>query len=335
MVTNRWCSAVYLYPGRLLAVILSLLSQPCWSEVTLMAAHIYPDDHPTAIALAMFSDQVTVRSKKAVTVKIFDAATGGNQTAIFRNMRNGSLELSVLSQGVITELVPEAAAFGLPFLFADQENAWRVLKGRIGEKYVALLAEKGFVVLSFWDIEVRHLTNSIRPVLKPGDIAGLTIRTPPDPLAVDVITALGGKPRVLNFSDIYTALQRHVVDGQENPVLNIQVMKFYEVQKFLSLTGHKYSVFAFLMTQKAWAKLSASEREIVSETAKEATLLHQSLVARAESEAYRVISANGMRITRVDAAPFVKATAKIYDKWYESPIAGFVRSLVLEARENK
>lgn len=330
MLTIGWIGLGFLARRSLLVAILIFAISPCRSEVTLNLAHIYPAEHPTTEALALFSEQVAARSRGMIKVKIFDAASGGNQAAIFQSMRNGSLDISVLSQGVITEVVPEAAAFGLPFLFPDVDSAWRVLNGLVGQKYKDLLAAQGFVALSFWDIEVRHLTNSIRPILKPEDVVDLRIRIPPDPLAAEVISALGGKPRVLNFSDIYPALQQQVVDGQENPVLNVHIMKLYEVQKFLSLTGHKYSVFVLLITKGAWDKLSTAEREIVKTAALEATQLHHSLAVRVETEAYRVIAAHGVRVSRVDPALFVKATAKIYDKWYASRIEDFVRTLVRE-----
>lgn len=295
-------------------------------------AHIYPPEHPTAKALSLFSNRVSARSQGRLQVKIYEDATAGNQSAIFQSLRNGTLDLSVLSQGVITTVVPEAAAFGLPFLFSSKENAWRVLEGASGRQYVNKLAAQGLFVLNYWDIEVRHLTNSVRPVLKPADVAGLRIRTPPDPLAIEVFAALEADVRVLNFSDLHEALRLRVVDGQENPVLNVAVMKLYEVQKYLSLTGQKYSVFVFLMTKSARDRLSASERAIVQEVAKEAAEYHRALVASEEVEALRTLVAHGMRVDRIDHAPFIAATSKIHEKWLESKIGDFVRLLINEAR---
>lgn len=297
-------------------------------------AHIYPSDHPTAKALSLFSDMVGSRSQGRLRVKVYEDATAGNQSAIFQSLRNGTLDLSVLSLGGITSVVPEAAAFGLPFLFSSKENAWRVLEGAVGRQFVRKVADRGLVALSYWDIEVRHLTNSVRPVRKPADVAGLRIRTPPDPLAIEVFTALDADVRVLNFSDIHEALRFRIVDGQENSVLNVAAMKFYEVQKYLSLIGQKFSVFVFLMTKSARDRLSVIDREIVEAAAQEAAQYHRTLVAREEVDALKTIVAHGVRVDRVDHAAFVAATAKIYEKWLESGIGDFVRLLISEARNS-
>jgi len=307
----------------------------CAAEVTVLnLAHIYPSEHPTAKALSLFSDLVGSRSQGRLRVKVYEDAAAGNQSSIFQSLRNGTLDISVLSQGVIATVVPEAAAFGLPFLFSSKEKAWRVLEGASGRRFVRKIADQGLVVLSFWDIEVRHLTNSVRPVRKPADVAGLRIRTPPDPLAIEVFTALDADVRVLNFSDLREALRLRIVDGQENPVLNVAAMKLYEVQKYLSLIGQKYSVFMFLMTKSARDRLSVTDRIIVEEAAQEAARYHRTLVASEEVDAMKTIVAHGMRVDRVDHAAFVSATTKIYEKWLESGIGDFVRLLISETRSS-
>lgn len=305
------------------------------AQVTVLnLAHIYPSGHPTAKALSLFSDLVGSRSQGRVRVRVYEDATAGNQSAIFWSLRNGTLDLSVLSQGVMTTVVPEAAAFGLPFLFSSKEKAWRVLEGTIGRQFVRKIADQGFVALSYWDIEVRHLTNSVRPVRKPADVAGLRIRTPPDPLAIEVFSTLDADVRVLNFSDLHEALRLRIVDGQENSVLNVATMKLYEVQKYLSLIGQKYSVFVFLMTKSARDRLSVIDWGIVHEAAQEAARYHRTLVASEEVDAMKTIVAHGVRVDLVDHAAFVAATSKIYEKWLGSGVGDFVRLLISEAQSS-
>ena len=320
---------------RATAFVFLLATMPCRAATTLTLAHIYAPEHPTAKACQRFADTVTTRSQGRLLVKIYGESSMGNQGAIRQSLINGSLDISVLNQGVLSDIVPEGNAFGLPFLFPDLTTAWRVLDGPVGQQYVQKLTAKGFVVLSFWDIEVRHFSNSVRPVLKPADLVGLRIRTPPDPLAVDIVSALGGKPQEINFSDLYKALQHGVVDGQDNPLINVQTSRLYEVQKFISLTGHKYSISSFLITKPAWDGLSAADREIVLVAAKEATRYQRALTQNAEAEAFRDLVAYGMRIDKVDSKPFVAATAKIYEKWYASPIGDYVRAVVQAAQEQQ
>jgi len=146
---------------------------------------------------------------------------------------------------------------------------------------------------------------------------------------------LGGKPQEINFSDLHKALQQGVVDGQDNPLINVQTSRLYEVQKFISLTGHKYSIYSFLITKPAWDGLSAADREIVMAAAKEATRYQRALTQNAEEAAYRDLVARGVRIDKVDTKPFIAATAKIYDKWYASPIGDYVRAVVKAVREEQ
>ena len=315
-----------------IGIFLLLMGGASHALTTLSLAHIYPPEHPTARSLQHFSEQVKARSHGRLLVKVYPQSSMGHQMAILQSMKNGSLDLAVMSQGNLSSVVPEANAFGLPFLFPDTESAWRVLDGAVGRSFAERIEAKGFVVLSFWDVEVRQLSNSVRPLLKPADVAGLRFRTPPDPLAAEVIAALGGKPMELNFGDLHDALREGVVDGQENPLVNIRALKLYEVQKYISLTGHKFSIYSFLMTKAAWGGLSVADRELVLAAAREAARFQRTLTQNAESEAHRELAARGMRIDKVDPKPFVAATAKVYDKWYASPIGDFVKNLVKAAR---
>ena len=171
--------------------------------------------------------------------------------------------------------------------------------------------------------------------MKPADLVGLRIRTPPDPLAAEVVSALGGKPQEINFSDLDKALKYGAVDGQENPLYNFQLYRLYEVQKYISLTGHKYSIYFLLIGKSAWESLSATDREMVQIAAKEAASYQQELSRNAEAEAYRDLVARGVRIDQVDLKAFVAATASVYDKWYASPIGDFVRAVVDQAAQGK
>ncbi len=318
-----------LFAFALLAVV------PCRAASTLTLAHIYAPEHPTAKACQFFADAVKSRSRGRLLINVYGEASMGNQTPILHSLRNGSLDLAVLSQGSLSAIVPEFNALGLPYLFPSQTTAWRVLEGPIGQQLVHKLNAKGVVLLGYQNIEIRQLSNSVRPILRPADLVGLKIRVPPDPLAGEVISALGGKPQEINFSDMYKAMQQGVVDGQENPLLNFQTYRLYEVQKYISLTGHKYSIYALLMNKGSLEALSVADREIIRGAARDAALYQRALVRTAEDDAARDLAARGVRISRVDIRPFVIASAVVYDKWYASPIGGFVRSLVQAVQERE
>ena len=309
-------------------------SLPCPATTTLMLAHIYSPDHPTAKACEFFAAKVERDSSGRLAVKIFDESSMGNQTPILHSLENGSLDFSVFAQGVVGEVVPEFNALGLPYLFPDTETAWRVLDGEVGKELKKKAAAAGLVVLSFWNIDVRHFSNSKRPIRTPADMIGLRIRNPPDQMTVDVISALGARPQEINFSDLYKALQQGEVDGQDNPLVNFRLMKYYEVQKYLSLTGHKYSIHSFLMSKLSWDGLSAADREVVQEAAKAALRYYRDITRNSDAEIYRDLLARGVRIEKVDTEPFraVTSSVYVYDKWYSGPVGDFVRSVVRAVR---
>ncbi|MEI7611361.1 MAG: TRAP transporter substrate-binding protein [Betaproteobacteria bacterium] len=315
------------------AVLLWLMVVPCQAVTTLTLGHLYTAEHPMAKACQRFVDTVKKRSEGRIQFQLYIEGRMGNQTAMLRSLKNGSLDLMVNSHGSVADMVPEFNALGLPYLFSDPDLAWRVLEGPIGKQLAQKSEAKGLILLSFWGIDVRSFSNSVRPITKPADMAGLKIRVPPDPLTVDIVLALGGKPQEINFSDLYRALQMGVVEGQDNAYMTFRDSRFYEVQKYYSLTGHKYSVHAFLMSKLAWDGLSANDREILRTAAQEAAQYQRWLARNLEEEIYRDLTARGVRINKVDPKPFVAATAPIYDKWYSSLIGDFVRAVVKAARE--
>jgi tripartite ATP-independent transporter DctP family solute receptor len=312
-----------------------LCAPSCRAGTNLSLATIYAPEHPTAKACQHFAETLKTRSRGRITVNVYNDASMGNQSAILQSLKNGSLDLSILSQGMMSSIVPEFNALGLPYLFPNAAAAWRVLDDEIGQLLIRKAAAKGFTILSFWDIEVRHISNSHRPILKPADMAGLTIRTPPDPLTGEIIVALGGKAREVLYSELYNALKTGTVDGQENPLINFHTARLYDVQKFISLTAHKYSIYAFVMSTQAWDSLSSADKTSVVAVAREAARYQRLLTQNTEAEAYLDLRARGVRINEVDTRPFVAATQKIYDKWYASPIGDFLRMVVQKAQRDE
>jgi TRAP-type transport system periplasmic protein len=230
--------------------------------------------------------------------------------------------------------VPEYAAFGMPFLFGSLSQAWKLLDGPLGKELADKSAEKGMVVLGYWDNGIRHMSNSKRPLLKPEDLKGMKMRTPPDAVTVDIMQALGAEAQQIKFSELYVALQQGVVDGQENPLVNIHASKIYEVQKFISLTGHKYEMTPFLMSKRTWDKLSDADRKAVQESATEATALQRKLSQESDDKLIADLKAKGVRIDNVDKAAFEKGTSAVDDKWMASPIGAYVKKVIAGARAN-
>ena len=207
------------------------------------------------------------------------------------------------------------AVLGLPFLFQDLPQAWKVVDGPVGEQLAKHAKDKGLVLLGLWDNGIRHVSNNVRPITKPEDLAGIKLRTPPDPITVDIFKELGANPTPLPFSELYIALQQGVVDGQENPLMNIFSSKLHEVQKYISLTGHKYESTPLFASAVVFNTLSKADQQAVRDAAAEAGKLNRELSQKADQELPAKMEAAGVKFNKVDPAPFAAKTQAVYDKW--------------------
>ncbi|MEO9341225.1 TRAP transporter substrate-binding protein, partial [Mesorhizobium sp. SB112] len=186
--------------------------------------------------------------------------------------------------------------------------------------------------LSWWNNGIRETSNSKKPIVVPGDLAGMKIRTPPDPMTIDIFEALGASPTPMAFSELYIALQQGVVDGQENPLINIHSSKLQEVQPFISMTNHKYESTPLLASKIVFDTLSPEDQQIIRDAAKEAGELNRQMV-REQTETLRgEMEAEGIKFNDVDPAPFVEATQPVYDKW-RAQYPELVDELVAAAKE--
>ncbi len=318
----------------LIASLLAATSAVHAQSIKMTLGHGTAIDNPRHTASQKFAEVVKAKSNGRIEVTVAPASQLGDDAAMVTALRTGALDMSANSQGAVANAVPEYAAFGLPFLFPSQAQAWKVMDGPAGKELAEKSAEKGLVVLGYWDNGIRHMSNSKRPLLKPEDLKGLKMRTPPDTVTVDIMQSVGAEAQQIKWSELYVALQQGVVDGQENPLVNVQAGKLYEVQKFISLTGHKYEMTPFLIGKRSWDKLSDGDKKLVQEAATEATALQRKLAQESDEKMLTELRAKGMQIDKVDQRPFEKATAPVLAKWEASPIGPFVKKVVAAARAN-
>ena len=279
--------------------------------VKLTLAHGTALDNPRHAAALKFAEVVKAKSAGRIEVTVAGAAQLGDDAAMVTALRTGALDMSANSQGAVANVVPEYAAFGMPFLFSSQAHAWKVMDGSAGKELADKSAEKGLIVLGYWDNGIRQMSNSKRPLLKPEDLKGLKMRTPPDTVTVDIMQSMGAEAQQIKFSELYVALQQGVVDGQENPLVNIWAGKLHEVQKYISLTGHKYELTPFLIGKRSWNKLSEADWKLIHEAAAEATSLQRKPAKEAEEQLFAEPKAKGVQCDKVEQGPFVGPTAPV------------------------
>lgn len=314
---------------------IAFFSSSVLAQQKLVLGHGAAPGNPRHEAAVFFADKVKEKSGGRIEVQVAPSAQLGDDAAMVTSLRSGTLDISANSQGAVSNVVPEYAAFGMPFLFSNLNAAWRVLDGPLGKELAQKSEEKGLVVLGYWDNGIRQMSNSKKPILTPDDLKGMKMRTPPDPVTVDIMKSVGADPQQIKFAELYVALQQGVVDGQENPLMNIHASKLHEVNRFISLTGHKYEMTPLLMSKRTWDRLSSAERKVIQDAASEATALQRKLSAEADTKLIGELRSAGVRVDTVNQAPFAKATESVTQKWYSSPIGDYVKRVVAAARTGK
>jgi tripartite ATP-independent transporter DctP family solute receptor len=317
-----------------LVAALACAASATWAQAPtkMILGHGAAPGNPRHEASVNFAETVKAGTNGRIEIQVAHSSQLGDDAAMVTAIRSGTLDMSANSQGAVSTVVPEYSALGLPFLFSDITKAWQLLDGPIGQDLAKRTEAKGMVVLGYWDNGIRHISNSKRPVKSPADVKGLKIRTPPDAITVDIMQALGADPQQIKFSELYVALQQGVVDGQENPLTNVASAKLYEVQKYISLTGHKYEATPFLMSKRSWDKLGAADQKVFMAAAAEATQLQRKLSKEADDKLVAELKGKGVQIDTVDRAPFVQATRSVYDKWSAGPTGEFVTRVVQATR---
>jgi tripartite ATP-independent transporter DctP family solute receptor len=290
--------------------------------------------NPRHEASVKFAELVKSKTNGRIEVQIAPSAQLGDDAAMVTALRTGALDLSANSQGAVANAVPEYAAYGMPFLFSSAAAAFKLLDGPLGKELADKSAEKGLVVLGYWDNGIRHMTNSKHPIAKVDDMKGLKMRTPPDAVLVDIMQALGAEAQQIKFAELYVALQQGVVDGQENPLMNIHASKLYEVQKHLALTSHMFQMTPLLVSKRTWDRLTDADRKALTAAAAEATALQRKLAQEADDKLLADLKAKGVQVSTIDKAAFAKATTKVEEKWLAGPIGPYVRKVIAAARPN-
>jgi tripartite ATP-independent transporter DctP family solute receptor len=280
-------------------------------ERTVKFAFQNQSEHPQAMGAKKFADLVAQKSGNKISVKLFPGGTLGGDLQTVSALQGGTVEMTVLNAGILASHVKEFAAFDLPFLFTDGRQADAVTDGPFGKGLFDKLADKGLVGLGYWELGFRNLTNSKRPIAKLEDIAGLKIRVIQSPIYVDLFNTLGANATPMPFPELYSALEQKAVDGQENPEATIRSSKFYEVQKYLTLSRHIYNPQAVLVSRKLWDALSAAEKKIFTDAAAEATAYQREVSRSQAAAALEDLKKAGMVVTEFSPQELARVRERI------------------------
>jgi TRAP-type transport system periplasmic protein len=274
------------------------------APVTMRFAHFAAEDHPANFAAKQFANRVQERTGGAVKINIFPNNVLGGPPEQAQQIKLGTIDMGLPTQGQLDKYNKAFAAVMLPFIWDGPEHAFRVLDGPVMAWLAPLAEQQGFILLRNWDYGFRNVTNTVRPINTPDDVKGLKLRTPPELQIQASLEALGATVQAIAFPELYLALSQKVVDGEENPIAVIFFNKFYEVQKYLAITRHIYNNMIHTVSAAAWNKLDAGQQAIFREESAAAGDLMRKLIGDQESEQIAKIQAAGMEVTRPNLAPF-------------------------------
>ena len=282
---------------------------------TLILGHGAAPGNPRTLACDVFAKLISDGTDGRIRIQVQGSEQLGSDVEMLQAVQIGALDITANSQGPLATIVPEASIFGLPFLFSIPQQAWEILDGPIGDKLASLSENQGLKVLAWWDNGIRHITNNVRPIREPADLHGIKLRTPKDPVTIDIFNTLGANPTPIAFGELYLALRQGTVDGQENPLVNIWSSKLYEVQKYLSLSGHKYEMTPFIIALKTWQGLSVHDQKVIQHAVQLAKTYQRLELVRQESMLLDRLVAEGIKVNKSNQPAFRQATKPVYESW--------------------
>lgn len=278
--------------------------------------NIHVAGYPNTIALDKFAELLNAKSGGKMKLKMYHAGTLGSQPDAIEQVRLGGLEVANFSLGPLGPVVPEANVVSLPFIFKDPDHAFRVLDGKAGDMINAGLEKKGLVSLAWYDGGARSFYNSKKPIKTPADVTGMKVRVMNNDLYSGMISALGGNPSPMAFSEVYQSLKTGVVDGAENNWPSYESTGHYEVAKYYSLSQHLIIPETLCINAAVWNKLSAEEQKILKEAAQESALLQRKLWKERSKASEEKVLAGGAEFNAIpDKSAFQDAMKPVYEKF--------------------
>ncbi|MHB1653991.1 MAG: TRAP transporter substrate-binding protein [Desulfitobacteriaceae bacterium] len=297
------------------------------------------EQSPLYAGMKKFGDIVKEKTNGRYDVQLYPNAQLGDDLKATESLRLGTLEMTPPSTSPLTGIDPKLMVFDLPFLFPNAQVADKVLDGPIGQELLNGMSAKGLKGLGFMENGYRQLTNSVREVRSPADLKGLKIRTMENPMHLAAWKAMGANPTPMPFSEVFTAMQQKTIDGQENPITTIYLQKFQEVQKYVTLTGHIYTPFIVLMSQKTWDSIPPADQAIFQQAVNEAKVLQRKIGRDAEADQISKLQAAGMTVTKLtpeQLKAFQDATKPVYDQFADKIGKDFVAKVQAEiAKDSK
>jgi len=302
-------------------------------KIVVRVAHTLAPDSHYNMGLLHLGELLKERTNGEIEVQVFHSAQLGSERDAVEGVSMGTLEMTLVSSAPLANFTDRFMVFNLPFIIRDRHKAYEWMDGPAGQKILDSLLPKNMVGLGIWENGFRNLTNSKKAVMEPSDMKGLKIRLMENPIHLATFKTMGAYPVPMPFGELFTALQQKTVDGQENPLIIIYTSKFYEVQNYLTLTGHFYAPAILIVNKQFWEKtLSEEQRDIFSACEKETRQWERQFSIDSEKELVSKLKDAGMTVLSPDKSKWVEAVRPVY-KQFEDKIGKDVVDSLIKAQQ--
>ena len=304
------------------SLIFLLISVPAWSaDYTIKFSHVVAVDTPKGQAANYFKKLVEKRTDGRVEVQVYpNAALYGDREAI-EALKMNAIQMACPSFSKFTGFVPQLQIFDLPFLFEDREHLYRFMSSDVGQELLELVKQRGLLGLAYWDNGFKQLSLDSNPIKKPEDVEGKKFRIMSSKVLEAQFKAVDASPQVLPFSEVYSALQQGVVDGQENTISNIYTKKFHEVQNHLTLSNHGYLGYMLVTNQIFWNQLPDDLKKTIQKCVEDATEYERKKAAQLNKDQLQKIKESGEveihEMTKQERKAWKQEMKEIYPEFYD------------------
>jgi TRAP-type transport system periplasmic protein len=270
-----------------------------------------PATHSVNVRLKEAIEAIATETNGQVAISLFPNNQLGSDTDMMTQLRSGALELATMPGTVLSTLIPTASLTGVGFAFTSYDKVWAAMDGEVGKFIRGNVEKAGLVPFeAMWDNGFRQITSSTHPIKAPEDLANFKIRVPVVPLWVAMFSALGAAPVSIPLNEAYSALQTKIADGQENPLALIESAKFFEVQKFCSLTNHSWDGFWLLSSARIWKNVPQDTQKVMQKHFNAAAKKQRDDIVQANSEYQKNLETKGLTFNTTQADAFQAALAK-------------------------
>jgi tripartite ATP-independent transporter DctP family solute receptor len=290
------------------------------AEYVLKFGNNNPANHPMIVAMTQAAERIKADSDGKVEIQIYPNSALGTDTDMLSQVRSGALELFALSGLVLSTLVPVTAIHGVGFAWQNYDQIWAAMDGELGAHVRQGISKLNLYPFEdMWDNGFRQITSSTRPIDSVADLNGFKIRVPPSPLWVSLFTAFGAAPTSINLAETYSALQTKIVEGHENPLALILILRMYEVQKYVSMTNHMWDGYWMIANGRAWGRVPDNMKAIIVKHVKVATMQERAAIRALNDSVQGELVAKGLVFNTPPSPPFRQklTDAGFYKQWKE------------------